>query len=115
MEVQMDITTIPDDIIERMMAVGFIEWGAVNNKTDEQHIEDFRDTLAITRAAHQMPNGLQSLHGCYLPGSSTIVCHTGTSPNSGDHARIIAGLWNSVLVLLYKHQANVNAQEGVVP
>jgi len=34
------------------------------------------------------------MHGLYIGGSDTVLCHTGTSPNSPTHARILTVLWN---------------------
>lgn len=93
----LDTSTIPPDLAKRILAVGKIEWGAVANKTDEQHIADFADSLRITREHFGLEPGNHALHGCYLAGTETVVCHTGTSPNSPTHAQIIAGLWNSVI------------------
>lgn len=93
----LDTSTIPADLSERILAVGKIQWGAVSNKTDEQHIADFADSLRITREHFGLEPGPHALHGCYLEGTETVVCHTGTSPNSPTHAKIIAGLWNSVI------------------
>jgi hypothetical protein len=53
-----------------------------------------------------MENNMQNLDTSTIPddlkrrmiaGTETVVCHTGTSPNSAAHAKIIAGLWNSVI------------------
>jgi hypothetical protein len=93
----LDTSTIPDDLKRRMIAVGKIEWGAIKAKTDEQHIADFANTLAITRKDHDLPEDPRELHGVFIAGTETVVCHTGTSPNSPAHAQIIAGLWNSVI------------------
>lgn len=96
----LDTRTIPPDLAERMLALGKIEWGAISNKTDEQHIADFADSLRITREHFQLEPGEHALNGCYVQGTETVVCHTGISPNSATHGKIIAGLWNSVIDVL---------------
>ena len=93
----LDIATIPEDIAKHMVKMGRVEWGAVKAKTDAEHIADFGDTLHITRKNFSTPEGPQELHGVFLAGSETVMCHTGTSPNSPTNAQIMAGLWNSVL------------------
>lgn len=93
----LDTQTIPPDLAKRMLEVGKIEWGAVANKSDEQHVSDFADSLRLTREHFGLDSGDHALNGCYLAGTETVVCHTGTSPNSATHAKIIAGLWNSVI------------------
>ena len=93
----LDTKTIPDELARRMIEVGKVEWGAVKAKTDAEIIRDFCDTLRITREQFKTPDGPQSIHGVFLVGTETVVCHTGTSPNSPVHAQIIAGLWNSVI------------------
>lgn len=93
----LDTSTIPDELKKRMIAVGKVEWGAIKAKPDEEHVTDFADTLAITRKDHNLPDGPRELHGVFIAGSETVVCHTGSSPNSPTHAQIMAGLWNSVI------------------
>lgn len=93
----LDTSSIPEELARRMIAVGKVEWGAVKAKTDEEIVSDFSDTLRKTREDFKTPDGPQSIHGVFLIGTETVVCHTGTSPNSPVHAQIIAGLWNSVI------------------
>lgn len=101
----MDAKTIPANLVEHMLAVGKIEWGAVINKTDEQHVADFADSLRLTREHFALEPGSHALNGCYLPETETVVCHTGTSPNSAANAKIIAGIWNSVIDALLEIQS----------
>ncbi len=39
------------------------------------------------------------MHGLYIKGTETVICHTGTSPNSGQIARALAGAWNHLRTL----------------
>lgn len=100
-ETQLDISTIPPDLAQRILTLGKVEWGATSAKSDAEHLEDFASSLQITREHHKT-EGPQSLHGVYISGSETVLCHTGTSPNSPAHAQIMAGLWNSVFDALSK-------------
>lgn len=109
----LDATTIPDELKRRMIVVGKIEWGAVGNKTDEQHLADFADTLRITREHFQLEPGNHALNGCYQTGTETVVCHTGTSPNSAEHAKIIAGLWNSVIDAMKSEQRVAHGDDRI--
>lgn len=60
-----------------------VEWGAITGKTIEQHVEDFRSSLSWDTAVGT------DLHGVYLSGSETVVCHTGNGPHSEANARLI--------------------------
>lgn len=85
---------LPGDVIAHIRKLGPVEWGAIGPKTDEEHLDDFRRTLTITRDSHGVTEEQTSLHGVYLRGTETVLCHTGNSPNGGSTALIIAGLWN---------------------
>lgn len=87
---------IPQNIWERIAAVGEVEWGATKEQTNESHVSDFKDSLQNTTDTFRLPS-LNELHGLYLLGTDTVLCHTGTSPNSSAHARILCGLWNWLL------------------
>ena len=86
---------IPEDIAEHVLRMGRIQWGLSGPKSDEDHLADFASTLRLTRE-HFETVGDQELHGCYLNGTETVLCHTGVSPNSPIHARILVGLWNQL-------------------
>lgn len=73
-----------------------VEWGSTGAQTDEEHVEQFRKTLQETHA-HFNTTEPRELHGVYLKGTETVICHTGTSPNSPMFARIITGLIMSAL------------------
>ena len=95
---------LPDDLMERLVSAGPIEWGTIVGKTDDEHVADFIDTLRLTRE-HFGNEGNTDLNGLYLAGTETVVAHTGTSPNSASHARIIAGLWNALLSVAQEAKA----------
>lgn len=90
-----DLGSIPKEIAERILAAGPIEWGATDKQTDEQHVADMARTLELTRKEFAT-EGERELNGVYLKGTNTVLAHTGTSPNSPMHAKIITGLWNQL-------------------
>lgn len=98
---------LPQDVVESVLSIGPVEWGATDSQRDEQHIADFANTLRLTRE-HFDTEGDAALHGIYIAGSNTVVAHTGISPNSPQHARILAGAWN-YLVDVAKQQQQVAA------
>lgn len=101
------MSNLPDDIISSLLSIGRVEWGSTAEQSDEAHVEDFKNTLRLTREYFKTGE-IQALHGLYLEGENVVVCHTGTSPNSPQHARILAGAWNQ-LVDLAEASARENA------
>jgi hypothetical protein len=89
---------LPQDIIDRVLAVGRVEWGATAAKSDEEHLRDFANTLRITRDEFGTVGDV-ALHGVFVEGDETVLCHTGTSQNSAQHARILVGAWNQLFDL----------------
>jgi hypothetical protein len=83
--------------LEKMHAaaliIGRAEWGATKPMSMTQHKIHVGNSIKITNENFEQ-EGPQKMHGLYLLGSNTVLCHTGTSPNSGTHARILAALWN---------------------
>lgn len=89
---------IPDDLkdtIRRLTEDG-VEWGSTEAKSDAEHVAEFANSLRLTRESHSMDDGPRALHGVYTKGTETVVCHTGTSPNSAANARLITGLIESI-------------------
>lgn len=93
------VKNIPEPLVEAILQAGPVEWGATAEQSETAHVEDFRNSLKITREQFHIGEE-RSLQGVYLKGTSTVMCHTGTSPNSGTNAQIIAGLWNTIYDLL---------------
>lgn len=85
---------IPEEIAEQVLSMGRVEWGATREQTSQQHIEDFAETLRLTRKHFNLEDVPIRLHGLYLEGTETVLCHTGTSPNSPSNAMALAGVWN---------------------
>lgn len=89
-------TQFPHDVIATLLAIGPVEWGRSFEQPDEKHVSDFVDTLRITRE-HFGTQGETAIHGVYLAGTNTVLAHTGSSPNSPQHARILVGAWNRMV------------------
>lgn len=88
---------LPADIIESLLAIGPVEWGQTHTQTDGKHIDDLEDTLKLTREHFGIEDKETAIHGVYLAGSGVVLAHTGMSPNSPQHARILAGAWNQLV------------------
>jgi len=95
---------IPDELEARLLAAGPAQWGNTGAKPDIEHLVEFAQTLTLTRE-HFATDGDAELHGLFLDGTNTVLCHTGVSPNSPVHARILTGLWNALHAELSKEQA----------
>jgi hypothetical protein len=88
---------LPEDVIDSLLSMGRVEWGTSLHQTDEKHVEDMRDTLRITREYFNTEAEETAIHGVYLEGTNTVLAHTGNSPNSPQHARILVGAWNQLV------------------
>lgn len=93
------MSEIPDDVIESLLKIGKVEWGQTFTQTDEKHVEDFKDTLRLTREYFDIEADETAIHGVYLEGTGVVLAHTGMSPNSPQHARILVGAWNQLVEL----------------
>jgi hypothetical protein len=76
------------------LAVGRVEWGATKELNAQEHSDHIKTSVETTANTFGQ-EGLQRMHGLYLADTETVLCHTGTSPNSPTHARILTALWNS--------------------
>lgn len=85
---------IPAHIAEQVLAMGRAYWGATGEKTASEHMADFENTLRLTRENFNCEDVPVAMHGLYLEGTETVLCHTGTSPNSGANAQVLTGAWN---------------------
>ena len=88
--------TIPSDIAKAVASIGQVEWGATDEKYAAGHAASVQKSVEMT-AVYFNQTGPQPMHGVYIKGDDVVVCHTGTSPNSGQHARAIVGAWNFML------------------
>jgi hypothetical protein len=86
---------IPEELEARIREAGPVQWGQTGAKSDAEHLAEFKTTLSETRK-HFATEGDAELHGVYLDATNFVLCHTGVSPNSPLHARILTGLWNAL-------------------
>lgn len=84
---------LPADIAERVLATGYVEWGQTPALSPEAHGAHVAASCRLT-AEHFGQQDDQHMHGLYPIGTETVVCHTGTSPNSALNARALTGAWN---------------------
>lgn len=90
------VLALPRDVIEHLLKIGPADWGATEAKSAEAHGADTVDSVLAT-AENFGQSGDQRMSGLYVAGTNTVICHTGTSPNSAETARILTGLWNFAL------------------
>jgi hypothetical protein len=88
------VSEIPRDVVEQVLSMGRVEWGATERMTSEGHLESLKETLRKTREHFNFEDVPVAMHGLYLEGGEVVLCHTGTSPNSGPNAQALAGAWN---------------------
>lgn len=102
---------LPRDVIEHLLKIGPADWGATEAKSAEGHGADTVDSVRIT-AENFGQSGDQRMSGLYVAGTNTVICHTGTSPNSAETARILTGLWNHAVQQAKDASAAINAEPG---
>jgi hypothetical protein len=88
------MSDIPRDVREQVLSMGRVEWGATDELTSAGHLAHLEETLRLTREHFNFEDVPVAMHGLYLEGTETVLCHTGTSPNSGPNAQALAGAWN---------------------
>lgn len=86
--------SIPSAIAEQVLSMGRVEWGATAELDDAGHLEHLASSLRLTREHFNYADVPIAMHGLYLAGTETVLCHTGTSPNSGANAQALMGAWN---------------------
>lgn len=87
---------LPKELEERLLALGNVEWGHTGPLTDEEHAANLSSSLRLTREHFALGDEPQDMMSVCLAGTEIVVCHTGTSPNSGLHAQLIVGLLNGL-------------------
>jgi len=98
---------IPDDIREIVLKVGIAEWGQTEAFDADGHANHVAESVKLTTAYFDQ-SGPQHMHGLYIEGSGTVICHTGTSPNSPQIARALTGAWN----WLHEQASAIEARSG---
>jgi NTP pyrophosphatase (non-canonical NTP hydrolase) len=96
-------------LLDALRALPPVEWGSTSYQDDAMHVADLVRTLELTRKRFGLA-GPQAMHGVYLDGTPVVLCHTGTSPNSPAHARLIVGLLNHARELLRAYEADKPAK-----
>lgn len=84
---------LPAEIAELVNRVGRAEWGATAAHDADGHGQHVADSVRMT-AAHFEQTEPQPMNGLYVEGTETVICHTGTSPNSAAIAQALTGAWN---------------------
>ncbi len=85
--------TLPPDLAKWVLDVGKVEWGATDPHDADGHADHIRTSVNLT-AEHFQQAEPQQMHGLYIEGTGTVICHTGTSPNSPRTAQLLTGAWN---------------------
>ena len=105
---------LPDDIRETLLAIGKVEWGRTNIFTTEEHLAHLRETMETTARTHSQAADRTEMHGLYLQDGETVLCHTGTSPNSGQHARILVAAWNNLVAIAKLEAMGVQTTGNII-
>jgi hypothetical protein len=84
---------IPDDIADKVREIGRAEWGQTPAHDADGHAAHVAESVNKT-AEHFGQDGPQHMQGLYIEGTETVICHTGTSPNSAQIACALTGAWN---------------------
>jgi hypothetical protein len=86
-----------DSVLKEMqhaaVSIGRVDWGSTHALDASGHAGQTKSSVETTAEKFEQ-EGPQEMHGLYLSGTETVLCHTGTSPNSPTHARIMTALWN---------------------
>jgi hypothetical protein len=84
---------LPADIAEHVLSLGRVEWGQTPAHDAEGHGAHVARSVRIT-AENFGQEGDQHMHGLWLAGTETVLCHTGTSPNAAKTTQALVGAWN---------------------
>lgn len=93
----------PSEILELVRRIGKAEWGATDSMSARAHGRHVAASVQFTAKQFEQSE-LQKMHGLYIDGTETVICHTGTSPNSPQIARALTGLWNDLYDIAVKEQ-----------
>jgi len=84
---------IPADIAEHVRKIGKVEWGQTPAHDADGHGSHVADSVRLTAANFGQTED-QHMHGLWLEGTETVLCHTGTSPNAPKTTQALVGAWN---------------------
>jgi hypothetical protein len=85
---------IPRHVIDQVLSMGYVDWGATAELTESRHVEHLTESLRLTRENFNLEDVPAAMHGLYLKDTDIVLCHTGTSPNSGANAQALTAAWN---------------------
>ncbi|MCA1379521.1 hypothetical protein I6F34_01630 [Bradyrhizobium sp. BRP05] len=74
-------------------------WGATAAQTDEEHLADYKSTLAKTREYYPELPEKTEIHAVMGEGN-VVFAFTGNAPNSGERARALVGFIHTMPYLL---------------
>lgn len=84
---------IPEDIASHVLRLGRVEWGQTHAHDAEGHGAHVAESVRKTADTFGQTEG-QHMHGLWLEGTETVLCHTGTSPNAPKTTQALVGAWN---------------------
>jgi len=84
---------IPQDVLDLVQRIGRAEWGQTFAHDADGHADHVRESVKLT-AENFGQTEPQHMHGLFVDGTETVICHTGTSPNSPAIAQALTGAWN---------------------
>lgn len=94
------VEAIPADILAHAAKIGRVEWGQTHAHDPEGHGAHVAESVRRTAARFQQTGDLH-MHGLWLEGTQTVLCHTGTSPNAPMTTQALVGLWNWLVDLAF--------------
>jgi hypothetical protein len=84
---------LPADIAKHVLSLGRVEWGQTHAHDADGHGEHVARSVRLTAETFGQ-EGDQHMHGLWLAGTETVLCHTGTSPNAPKTTQALVGAWN---------------------
>ncbi|MGH6746560.1 hypothetical protein [Novosphingobium sp.] len=87
------IGDIPEEIAAMVLQIGRAQWGQTEAFEAEGHAAHIAESVRLTDENFGQ-TGPRHMHGLYIEDTGTVICHTGTSPNSPQIARALTGAWN---------------------
>jgi len=84
---------LPPEIAEHVLSLGKVEWGQTPAHDAEGHGEHVARSVRLTAQTFGQTED-QHMHGLWLAGTETVLCHTGTSPNAPKTTQALVGAWN---------------------
>lgn len=102
---------IPPEIVKLLLAVGPTDWSSTAPQTNEEHVEDYRKMLENTSKLFELPER-SVMHFVTQKDAKLALAICGTSPASGQEARILCGLWNKLYEIVLEDTQNKERNNG---